>query len=169
MTEGQTKNCGACKTPLIHVKVTKTWNNKTEEKLQWQNVSDKKPHFMYGGEGLDGKPKYNCKMPQTTTQSSDNTVQESIKQPKPEQKKTANTNIKVNGPFDEAELITRWAGERAYKIVMSEVSDYSRLTPQEKTALGQKTGMLTRCLVDTTIELMKIHGIKTNYGADALD
>ncbi len=166
MTEGETKNCGACKTSLIHVKVTKTWNNKTEEKLQWQNVSDKKPHFMYGGEGTDGKPKYNCKMPQTQEEQ---IVQESIEQPKPEQKKAVNPNIKVNGPFDEAELITRWASERAYKIVMAEVYDYSKLSTQEKSALGQKTGMLTRCLVDTTIELMKMHGIKTNYGADAFD
>jgi hypothetical protein len=52
---------------------------------------------------------------------------------------------------------------------MSEVSDYSKLTDKDKSSLGQKQGMLTRCLVDTTIELMKIHGIKTNYGADAFD
>ncbi len=78
-------------------------------------------------------------------------------------------SIKVNGPFDEAELITRWASDRAYKITMAEVTDYSKLTQQDKSALGQKQGMLTRCLVDTTIELMKIHGIKTNYGADAFD
>ncbi len=166
MTEGETKNCGACKTPLIHVKVTSTWNNKTEEKLQWQNQSNNKAHFKWAGE-KDGKAIYNCMMPETTT--AQQTVQEPTEQPKPETKPAVNPNIKVNGPFDEAELITRWASERAYKITMAEVYDFSKLTPQEKSALGQKTGMLTRCLVDTTIELMKIHGIKTNYGADAFE
>ncbi len=102
-------------------------------------------------------------MPETTT--AQQTVQEPTETPKPEvkPKESVNPNIKVNGPFDEAELITRWASERAYKITMAEVYDFSKLTPQEKSALGQKTGMLTRCLVDTTIELMKIHGIKTEY------
>lgn len=169
MTEGETKNCGACKTPLIHVKITSTWNNKTEEKLQWQNQSNNKAHFKWAGEDQDGKAKYNCMIPPTTTQSPEQVVKESMEQPKPEPKESVNLHIKLTGPFDEAELITRWASDRAYKMVMSEVYDFSKLTPQEKSALGQKTGMLTRCLVDTTIELMKIHGIKSNYGADALD
>ena len=167
MTEGETKNCGACKTPLIHVKIVSNWNGKTEEKLQWQNVADSKAHFKWAGEGTDGKAKYNCTMPQVTTQTPEQVVQKSMEQPKPEPKESVNLHVKVAGPFDEAELITRWASDRAYKMVMSEVYDYSKLTPQEKSALGQKTGMLTRCLVDTTIELMKIHGIKSNYGSDS--
>ena len=161
MTESETKNCGACKTPLIHVKVTSSWNGKSEEKLQWQNQSNHKPHFKYAGE-KDGKTQYNCIMPDTT-QTPESTIQESMDQPKGEPKEAVNLKVKVNGPFDEAELITRWASERAYKITMAEVYDFSKLTVQEKSALGQKQGMLTRCLVDTTIELMKIHGIKTNY------
>jgi len=168
MTEGETKNCGACKTPLIHVKVISTWNGKSEEKLQWQNQSDSRPHFKWAGEDQDGKAKYNCMMPQVT-QTPESIVQEPVEQPKSEPKKSVNLHVKVAGPFDEAELITRWASERAYKITMAEVYDFSKLTPQEKSALGQKTGMLTRCLVDTTIELMKIHGIKTKYGADNND
>jgi len=167
MTEGQTKDCGACKTPLIHVKIIDTYNGNVE-KLQWQNVADKKPHFKWAGE-QDGKAKFNCIMPKTETQTPEQIVQESMEQPKGEPKEPVNIKVKVAGPFDEAELITRWAAERAYKITMSEVYDFSKLTPQEKSALGQKTGMLTRCLVDTTIELMKIHGIKSNYGADAFD
>ena len=162
MTEGQTKNCGYCKTPLIHVKIISTWNGSSEEKLQWQNVADSKPHFKWAGEEPDGKAKYNCLMPKITT--SESTVQETVEQPK---KEPVNLHVKVAGPFDEAELITRWAADRAYKMVMVEVSDYSRLTPQEKSALGQKTGMLTRCLVDTTLKLMEIHGIKTDYGASS--
>lgn len=102
----------------------------------------------------------NCPNPpggQTTTQTTT---------PK---KEAVNLKVKVAGPFDEAELITRWAVERAYKIAMADVPDYSKLTDKDKSALGQKQGMLTRCLVDTTLELMKMHGIKTNYGADAFD
>ena len=87
----------------------------------------------------------------------------------PEKKEIIPGTIKVNGPFDEAELIVKWARDRAYKMVMIEVDDYSKLTQPEKNSLGQKEGMLTRALVDTTIELMKIHGIKSNYGADAFD
>ncbi len=166
MTEGETKNCGACKTPLIHVKIVSTWNNKTEEKLQWQNVENNKAHFKWAGEDQDGKAKYNCMLPQPTTNTAQETIQETVETPKPK-KEPVNLHIKVAGPFDEAELITRWASDRAYKITMAEVYDYSKLTPQEKSALGQKTGMLTRCLVDTTLKLMEIHGIKSDYGASS--
>ena len=60
MSEGETKECGRCKTEIIHVKIIKEWNGKKDEKLQWQNVEDKKPHFFYVGPN-----KYNCKMPLT--------------------------------------------------------------------------------------------------------
>lgn len=158
MTEGETKNCGACQTPLVHVKVVSTWNNKTEEKLQWQNQSNGKPHFKFAGTGQDGKAKYNCIMPT-----------EQVEAPKQEKKEIVPGSIKVSGPFDEAELITRWASERAYKITMADVDDFSKLDDKQKSALGQKQGMLTRCLADLTIKLMEMHGIKTNYGADAFD
>lgn len=99
----------------------------------------------------------NCPKPKVVETS----TQAVMEAPKTEAKSDA---IKVNGPFDEAELIIRWARERAYKITMSEVTDINKLSVQEKSGLGQAQGMLTRALVDTTIELMKIHGIKTNYG-----
>ncbi len=144
--EGTIKNCGSCKTPIIYVKIVKEWNGKKEEKLQWQNVEDQKPHFSFISE-----KNYKCHPPE----------------PKPEPKKAPpgpqQSKIVVTNPFDEAELIARWAGERAYKIVMAEVPDFSKLTTQEKSGLGQKEGMYTRLLTDTVIELMKIHGMKTNY------
>ena len=152
--EGAEKDCGACKEALICVKVVSTWNNKTEEKLQWQTKSTGKPHFKWAGNG-----KYNCivPIPEDIVQASMEKPAESVAEEKPGQ-------IKVNGPFDEAELIARWAGERAYKIVMASVSDYSKLTQQEKSGLGQKEGMYTRLLADTVLELMKLHNIKTDYG-----
>jgi hypothetical protein len=52
---------------------------------------------------------------------------------------------------------------------MNNMDWFSKLTQQEKNSLGQKEGMLTRCLVDTTLKLMELHDIKTNYGADAFD
>lgn len=151
MTEGERKDCGQCKTPLVHVKIIDTFNGNVE-KLQWQNVEDSKPHFKFAGPG-----KWNCVMPQITTTTAQETVQETV-QVKP-------NAIEVKDPFQEAELITRWARERAYKMVMVEVSDYSKLTQQEKNSLGQKEGMLTRCLVDVTLKLMEMHGVKSNYGA----
>lgn len=104
-----------------------------------------------------------CSNPKCPTSITESVVQESMEQPKPEPKPEINTSIEVKDPFQEAELITRWASDRAYKITMAEVYDFSKLTQQEKSALGQKTGMLTRCLVDTTIELMKMHGVKSTY------
>lgn len=175
MTEGQKINCQFCKTPLIHVKIINTGNNKSEEKLHWQNQVDNKPHFKWAGEE-NGKAKYTCLIPQTTIEQTKVTQQESINDHDKNEreqveilKKDINKRVKVAGPFDEAEFITKWAAERAYKMAMADVSDISKLTVQEKSALGQKQGMLTRCLVDTTIELMKIHGIKSKYGSDAFD
>ena len=47
---------------------------------------------------------------------------------------------------------------------MADVFDFSKLTQQEKSGLGQKEGMYTRLLADTVLELMKLHNIKTDYG-----
>lgn len=150
--EGNEKKCGKCKEDLIVVKITKEWQGKTDTKLQWQTKSTGKAHFKYAGPG-----KYNCIIP---------TPEDVKPEPTPEAKpepKEVNPTIKVSGPFDEAELIARWAGEKAYKIVMKDVHDFSKLTQQEKSGLGQKEGMYTRLLADTVLELMKQHGIKTEY------
>jgi len=136
---GHKKNCFKCNTPIIYVI--------KGDNLQWQNQADGKAHYTY----ISDK-NYKCNVPEA--------------KPAAEPKKEAAT-IKVNGPFDEAELIARWAGEKAYKIVMAEVPDYSKLTQQEKSGLGQKEGMYTRLLADTCIELMKLHGIKTKYPGES--
>ncbi len=156
--EGAEKKCGNCQTELICVKIVSEYQGKKEEKLQWQSKKSRLPHFKFAGPG-----KFNC----MNIDSAD--TPQVVETQKPEPKPEVNTKIKVKGPFDEAELIVRWARERAYKITMAEVSDINTLTPQEKSGLGQSQGMLTRALIDTTIELMKQHGIKTNYGADAFD
>lgn len=154
--EGNEKTCGNCKTALICVKIVNEWQGKKEEKLQWQSKQSHKAHFKYAGPG-----KYNCINIDTDATPENEIMMEAPKESKPE---ITPGTVKVSGPFDEAELITRWARERAYKMVMVEVSDYSKLTQQEKNSLGQKEGMLTRCLVDVTLKLMEMHGIKTKYG-----
>ncbi len=148
--EGHKKNCWKCKTPIIYVKVESEWNGQKSTKLQWQNQADGNFHYSYINE-----KEYHCHPPVEQPDPKP----EPPKEAKPEEKNT----IKVTGPFDEAELIARWASERAYKIVMADVSDFSKLTQQEKSGLGQKEGMLTRLLADTVIELMKQHDIKTEY------
>jgi len=70
--EGATQIC-KCKTDLICVKVTKTWNNKTEEKLQWQNQSDHKPHFKFAGPG-----KYDCILPENIVIPETKTITEKV-------------------------------------------------------------------------------------------
>ena len=151
--EGTEKVCGNCKSDLICVKIVKEWQGKKDEKLQWQTKSNRKAHFKFAGAG-----KFNCI-------NIDTGKEQPAEAPKPAapEVKEENKTIKVTGPFDEAELIVRWARERAYKITMAEVTDINKLTQQEKSGLGQSQGMLTRALVDTTIELMKLHGIKTEY------
>ena len=46
-----------------------------------------------------------------------------------------------DSPFTEAELIVRWAAERAYKMAYESVPDINKLTVQDKSALGQKEGI----------------------------
>ncbi len=160
--EGEEKKCGNCQTPLICVKVISEWNGKKSEKLQWQNKFDGTPHYYYVSPG-----KYNCSPPKTP----EDVVMESMQNTSETETETQTVNLKakVAGPFDEAELIARWSGERAYKIVMAEVSDISKLTPQEKSGLGQKQGMYTRLLADTVLELMKLHNVKAKYPGEEKD
>lgn len=152
--EGEMKKCSDCNTEIECVKVVSEYQGKKSEKLQWQNIEDSKPHFYYVGEE-DGKPKFRCSPPK-----------EVAAKPEPEAKpetKEVNTKVKVAGPFDEAELMARWASDRAYKMVMAGIENANTLTPQEKSGLGQKEGMLTRLLVDTVLELRKQNGIKSEY------
>ena len=156
--EGTKKECTSCGTPIIYVKILHTWQGKTEERMQWQNQANKKPHFS-------GQPgNWTCHPPAELVAESldDHTEADTAEELEVQAPKT----IVPSGPFEEAELIVRHSRDRAYKMVMAEVDDYSKLTQQEKDSLGQKEGMLTRAIVDTTIELMKIHGIKTEYKND---
>jgi hypothetical protein len=156
--EGAEKKCGKCNADLICVKITKEWNKKIETKLQWQTKSIKRAHFKFAGE-KDGKTVFDCITPEDV-------IQESMEKPKEEPKPEKSMNdmkIQVDSPFSEAELIVRWASGRAYKITYESIIDLNRLTPQEKSGLGQKEGMLTRLLADVTIELMKHNGIKSEY------
>jgi len=57
--EGATQKCSKCGTSLICVKIIKEWQGKKEEKLQWQNVSDRKPHFKFAGPN-----NYKCMIPE---------------------------------------------------------------------------------------------------------
>jgi len=147
--EGKERTCGNCKEELICVKVISEWQGRTEEKLQWQTKKTGKAHFKWISDG-----KYKCILP-----TPEDIVEASMPKEDPPKPQT----LKVSGPFDEAELIARWAGEKAYKIVMADVQDYSKLTQQQISGLGQKEGMYTRLLADTVLELMKQHGIKTEY------
>lgn len=159
--EGEMKKCSDCNTEIECVKVVSEYQGKKSEKLQWQNIEDSKPHFYYVGEE-NGKPKFRCSPPKTPEQ----VVQDSINDHEKKEaakKQEVNTRVKVAGPFDEAELMARWASERAYKMVMAGIENANTLTPQEKSGLGQKEGMLTRLLVDTVLELRKQNGIKSEY------
>lgn len=153
--EGLEKKCGKCKEDLICVKVLDTYQNRNTEKLQWQTKKTGKAHFKYAG---PNNWKCNIITPEEI-------VQESMEDMKPDKtlKVEVDTTIKVTSPFQESELIVRWAKGRAYKIVYEEVTDINNLSPQEKNSLGQKEGMLTRALVDTTLKLMELNGMKSEY------
>lgn len=80
--------------------------------------------------------------------------------------KTENENEKVirpKDPFQESELIVYWASDKAYKKSHKDITDINKLTTQQISAIGQKEGMLTRTLVFTVLELMKINNIKSTY------
>lgn len=156
MTEGETKKCGQCGIEIEHVEVIDTFENRNTKKLQWQTRSTHKPHFKFAGPG-----KWKCITPEEIVQES---MDEHKKQDAKEELQVQCPNeIEVNDPFREAEIIVAWARDKAYKMVMAEVDDYSKLTQQEKNSLGQKEGMLTRAILDTTLELRKLNGIKSHY------
>lgn len=165
MVEGDRKPCGSCGTEIVHVKIIKEFKGQVEAKLQWQNIDDARPHFKWIGE-KDGKAQFDCMKPtQESVKQHQADVQEELEvQTKPTEP-TSDPNIIIpKSPFEESELIVRWARGIAYKMSMEGVHSFDTLSVQEKNSLGQKEGMLTRALVDTTIELMKIHGVKADYG-----
>jgi len=71
--------------------------------------------------------------------------------------------VKVEGPFDEAEIIVKWARNKAYKMAFEDVSDISKLSTQDKNSKGQEIGMITKALIDTTLKLFEINEIKSQY------
>lgn len=95
----------------------------------------------------------NCKPPGATAQT------EAKNETKPE---TSNT-ITPNGPFEESEIIVRWAMNKAHKIVFESINDIRSLSTQELNSMGQKEGMVTKALIDTTLKLFEINGIKSAY------
>jgi len=156
--EGETIDCPNCGKPIIS-RLAVYPKNPEWNKIIWQELDETKAHYDNKG---------NCKTQEASEQTTQQSTDHQSVDAKEEIKVQASINpkvAKVTSPFEEAELITRWAEDLAYKIAMAGVTDYSKLTVQEKSGIGQKTGMLTKCLVDTTIELMKIHGIKSDYGA----
>lgn len=60
--EGVEQTC-KCGTDLICVKFMKEWQGKTEEILQWQNKSDRKPHFKWVSDG-----EFDCNIPDEPSQ-----------------------------------------------------------------------------------------------------
>ena len=62
--EGVEQTC-KCGTLLICVKIIKEWEGKSEEKLQWQNKTNRKPHFKFAGPG-----KFDCVVPDESSQQS---------------------------------------------------------------------------------------------------
>ena len=97
--EGATQTCSKCRTDLICKKITSTWNNKTEEKLQWQNKSDGNPHFKFAGPG-----KYDCIVPDSTTITQESTVE------------TATTPIQTDYLEDDQKNIIKHSAESLWYI-----------------------------------------------------
>lgn len=63
-TEGAEQTCSKCGTDLICVKIVREWQGKKEEKLQWQNKADLKPHFKFAGAN-----NYSCNPPAESSQA----------------------------------------------------------------------------------------------------
>lgn len=173
--EGAQRVCSVCKTPLVCKKITSTWNNQTSEKLQWQNAQDGNPHYYFVS-----KDNYSCNKPKSpedlAKQQIVNEAQESKSKKLDEFSKEELVEalgkmpiqdpsvLEMKGPYMEAEVIANWASFNAKKMSTIHVSDVASLTPQEKSALGQKEGMLTRLLADLAIKLRELNHIPSKYG-----
>lgn len=90
--EGLEQTC-KCGTVLICVKIIKEWQRKKEEKLQWQNKSDRTPHFKFAGNG-----KFDCVVPDTEQ----STTSQQTTEPKPFKREhvSADEEIIWNGILD---------------------------------------------------------------------
>ena len=68
--------------------------------------------------------------------------------------------ITPGSPHEEAELIDRWAKDRAWKITMEGYTDYNNLSSDKQRSLGIESNMREKILVDAVIRLYEIWGIK---------
>lgn len=68
--------------------------------------------------------------------------------------------IEPGSPHEEAELIDRWAKDRAWKITMQDYSDYNNLSSDKQRSLGIESNMREKILVNAVIQLYQIWGIK---------
>jgi len=91
---------------------------------------------------------------ETTTQKKTVSMSATVEEPK---------TVEVKDPFTEAELIVKWARNKAMKIALDGVENWNGLTVQEKNGKGQEIGMVTRALIDTTLKLFEINEVKSQY------
>jgi hypothetical protein len=135
-TEGATQNCSKCKTPLICNKITSTWNNKTEEKLQWQNQSDGKPHFNFAGSG-----KFDCNVPKDD-ESQEVHTQESIVATNTSSETSATIELEIP-PMDK--VTKEYVDKQLILIQQIEKRAYEFLG---KDARGDKVGMYVKLILE---------------------
>lgn len=87
--------------------------------------------------------------------------------PPTESKVDSKTNdypsIKAKNPHEEAELLITWASNRAYKKAREGISDINSLSVQDKQAIGQKEGMLTKLYVDTLMKVIELSNVRLEY------
>ena len=179
--EGAKRVCSVCKTPLVCKKVISTWNEKTSEKLQWQNAQDGKPHYYFVS-----KDNYSCNKPkfpediikEQIDEAHNNKEAQKIPENSSDQElkklfdesvtnilaqKVANEHPEI---YAEAINLAKWASENAHKLAKQNFSNLDSLSTQEKSALGQKEGMLTRLLADLVMKLREQQKMKTDGDAN---
>lgn len=104
--EGAEQTCSKCGTELICAKVIKEWQGKKEEKLQWQNKSNRKAHFKFAGPN-----NYKCVPPEGADQETQQpTSDEFLKQKQKEiteqqQKKESVLDSKKSQRFNEKQIL----------------------------------------------------------------
>ena len=70
------------------------------------------------------------------------------------------THFIPGSPHEEAELIDRWAKERAWKITMEDYSNFNDLSSDKQRGLGIEANMREKILVNAVLKLYEIWGIK---------
>jgi len=179
--EGAQRVCSVCKTPLVCKKVITTWNNKTSEKLQWQNAQDGNPHYYFVS-----KDNYSCNKPKfpediikeqideahnnkEAQKIPENSPEETLKEIFDESKENIEAqklSIEHAKIRSEAISLAKWASENARTLARHNFPNLDSLSTQEKSALGQKEGMLTRLLADLVMKLREQQKMKTNGDAN---